>query len=128
LNDLFETIFSFSPKKVELKSSIEKEKIKTRTAIPVGLIINEVATNAVKHGYTDTDKPVFSISLKKEDDHIVLSLSNTGKPFPENIDLENPETLGLRLISALVKQLEGTMHLVRKPHPVYTIRFPEHKG
>ncbi len=128
LNDLFKTLFSFSPKKVELKSSVGIEKIKTRTAIPVGLIINEVATNAVKHGFTETDNPVFSITLKKADGQFILYLSNTGKPFPEDIDLDNPETLGLRLISALVKQLDGTMHLVRKPHPVYTIRFPENKG
>ncbi len=124
LNDLFTTIFSFSPKEVTVTSSVEIETIKTRTAIPLGLIINEVATNAIKHGYAGVEKPAFTISFKKADNQYILTLSNTGNPFPENVDMENPETLGLRLISALVEQLDGTLHLVRKPRPVYTIQFP----
>jgi PAS domain S-box-containing protein len=57
-------------------------------------------------------------------DSYVLTVSNTGKPFPEEIELDNPKTLGLRLISALVSQLEGTIELQRVPYPVFTIRFP----
>jgi two-component sensor histidine kinase len=45
--------------------------------------------------------------------------------FPEGIDLDNPETLGLRLVSALTAQVEGTIELRRDPRPVFTIRFPD---
>jgi PAS domain S-box-containing protein len=124
LSDLLGTIFSFSPKRVKVQSTIEIEQIMTKTAIPVGLIVNEAATNAVKHGFPDTDTPEFSVSIRKSEDQIILALSNNGSPFPDGIDLENPETLGLRLISALVDQLDGTIDLIRRPNPAYTIRFP----
>jgi two-component sensor histidine kinase len=124
LSDLLGTIFSFSPKRVKVQSIIEIGQIKTKTAIPVGLIVNEAATNAVKHGFPDTDTPEFSVSIRKSEDQIILALSNNGSPFPDGIDLENPETLGLRLISALVDQLDGTIDLIRRPNPAYTIRFP----
>jgi hypothetical protein len=52
-----------------------------------------------------------------------LTLSNNGSPFPAHIDLNNPKTLGLRLLTALVDQLGGTIELEREPHPVFTIRF-----
>ena len=98
----------------------------TRTAIPLGFIVNEIATNAVKHGFTDNEEPRFKIDLTtdKADNCTVVTLANTGKPFPEDIDLDNPETLGLQLITALVDQLHGTLELQRKPHPVFTITFP----
>ena len=94
--------------------------------MPLGLIINEIATNAIKHGFNEKETAVFSIKMEKdkEKNQYELTLSNTGKPFPEEIDIENTDTLGLRLISALVAQIGGTIDLKRKPHPVFTIRFP----
>ena len=59
----------------------------------------------------------------KENEY-VLFLSNSGRPFPEDIDLDNPDTLGLRLITALTEQLNGTIELNRAPGPEFTIRFP----
>jgi hypothetical protein len=52
-----------------------------------------------------------------------LTAYNNGWPFPGRIDMTNPEMLGLRLISALVEQIEGTIELQRGPHPVFTTRF-----
>lgn len=100
--------------------------IPTRTAIPIGLIVNEIATNAIKHGFTEEGEAVFTVELWKEtsENQYVLRISNTGRPFPENINLDNPDTLGLQLISALVNQLDGTIELKRTPHPVFTIWFP----
>ena len=54
----------------------------------------------------------------------LLTLYDNGRPFPETVDLDNPSSLGLQLISALVGQLNGTIELQRSPHPLFTIRFP----
>jgi len=53
-----------------------------------------------------------------------LTVSNTGQPFPDDVDPESPKTLGLRPVSRLIRQLEGEIGPVRRPHPVFTIRFP----
>jgi len=88
-------------------------------------VINEIATNAIKYGFT-SEEARFSVNMKKdaESKHYILTLSNTGNPFPEEIGLENPETMGLQLISSLVAQLNGTVELQKNPNPVFTIRFP----
>jgi PAS domain S-box-containing protein len=127
IQDLLETIFStFSKHPVTLVNNIDSTTLKTRDAITIGLIINEIATNAVKYGFPNADDPVFTVELesaKNEDQH-TLRLSNTGPPFPEEIDFNNPGTLGLRLIHTLVGQLGGDVELTKEPHPLYTIFLP----
>lgn len=126
VEELVENLFSFSRKPVKLEIDITDILLPTKQAVPLGLIVNEIATNAVKHGLTDEEEANFSVSLREVPaaGEYILTLSNNGKPFPEGIDLENPSTLGLRLVSALVSQLNGTVELTRAPHPVFTIRFP----
>lgn len=125
--ELLSTVFSsFSSVPVEIVNNTENRKLPTKTAISLGLIVNELATNAIKYGFTGNEKARFTVEMSVDDsaDEYILSVSNSGGPFPEGIDLDNPETLGLRLVSALTAQLEGTIELQREPHPIFTIRFP----
>jgi two-component sensor histidine kinase len=62
---------------------------------------------------------------KNGSDQYVLTVSNTGSPFPEHIDITAPSTLGLQLVATLVAQLRGSIELQRSPSPVFTIRFPD---
>src|SRR6056297_3968748 len=96
-----------------------------QNSMSLGLIINEIATNAIKYGFNDNEEPVFSIKMKrnKENNEYELTLSNTGNPFPDEVDIENANTLGLRLVDALIAQIDGTLELQKKPNPVFTIRF-----
>jgi two-component sensor histidine kinase len=124
---LLETVLSFSGTPVEIENKMDAVKIHTRKAVSLGLIINEIATNAVKYGFRDDGNTSrFTASMKKDEasGQFVLKLSNSGEPFPADIDIEQPETLGLQLITVLVDQLQGTLELQREPHPVFTIRFP----
>lgn len=126
LGDLLSSVFSsFTSREVKIDKSIEDVMLPTKTAMPIGLIVNEIATNTIKYGYPEKDEPVFSISLKmdKEKQIYELVIANNGKPFPKDVDAESTETLGLRLINALVKQIDGTLRLQKKPHPVFTIQF-----
>ncbi len=123
---LLSSVFSLNKKTVFLEKNMDDIRIETGRAISIGLIINEIATNAIKHGFTDSLDARFSVSFKadKTDNQFLLILSNSGKPFPKDVNFDNPETLGLSLISALVVQLEGNIELRRAPSPVFTIRFP----
>lgn len=128
IREIIQTIFSsFTAKQVTVNCSIPDISLPTRDAVSIGLIVNEIATNAVKHGFTDEQEPGFSVEMVEEAgrNRYVLKLANRGKPFPENVDLRKPKTLGLQLVSALVNQLQGTLELNRQPHPVFTIRFPK---
>ncbi len=126
ISDLVSTIFSFSPDVIKTTFNIEINTLSTKVAIPLGLVINEIATNTVKHGILNKSEVLFTVELRKTpaQDFYELILSNTGDPFPEDIDFNNSATLGLRLISELVKQLKGTIELIRTPYPIFRIRFP----
>ncbi len=125
--DLLSSIFSsFSRQRIRIEANIEEISVPTKSAVSLGLIVNEIATNAIKHGFSDAEEGVFSINMRRDEENrrYKLTLSNTGKPFPEGIEAESTETLGLRLINALVAQIDGTMVLQKSPHPVFTIVFP----
>jgi len=125
--ELLESIFSSTAdRKVNIVNNIEDVNIHTETVIPLGLVVNEIATNAIKYGFTSDEEARFTIALAKEKgaNEYTLTLSNSGKSFPEEIGLENPETMGLQLVSTLIYQLRGTIELQKNPFPIFTIRFP----
>jgi PAS domain S-box-containing protein len=127
LTDLLESIFStFSRQKVSIEVAAGDLHLTTKTAVPLGLIVNELATNAIKYGFTAGEPPHFSaiLSAEKETGNYLLEVSNSGAPFPEDKGLENPKTLGLKLVTTLASQLNGTVELQKKPRPLFTISFP----
>jgi PAS domain S-box-containing protein len=127
LTDLLERLFSTSSfPEVRLETDMEALTLPTKKAVPLGLITNEIATNAVKYGFRRGEEAVFSVSLHRDpgDGRFIYILANTGAPFPEEVNFEDPDSLGLRLIRTLVFQLDGTVELQKSPSPAFTIRFP----
>lgn len=127
ITDLLYDLFSFregAPPHIEV--SVPDLEIPVRTASTLGLIVVELATNAAKHGFDSEETPHFSIALGHDADsgYYDLTVSNTGRPFPADVDIENPASLGLRLLSASVKRRGGTIELEREPYPTFTIRVP----
>lgn len=126
IRDLLGGIFtSLSSRKVAIDTDIDDITMPLKPAVSLGLIINEVGTNAIKHGFSPAEEARFSLGLKKDprDSLHILTLSNSGKPFPEEIGLIDSPSLGLRLITTLVSELNGSIELQKKPFPVFTIRF-----
>jgi len=123
LESLF-TNYSFS--KVEIDNNIEAKELSTKKATLLALITNEIATNAVKYGFVEGKNAIFTVSFYKDtsENNYLYVLSNTGNPFPEEVDFRNSKTLGMRLVNGLVTQLNGTIELRKKPNPVFTIRIP----
>ena len=119
--------FALCERKINVENSIPDLSLPTKTALILGLIVNELATNAVKHGFTQEREARFAIDLciDKDKREYALTVSSTGRPFPDDVELENPSTLGLRLISGLVSQLEGRIDLRRQPFPTFSILFPD---
>ncbi len=125
--DLLSGVFSYIARKtVTVQNDIEDLAVPSKIATSLGLIINELATNAVKHGFSGPDDPRFTVSMHHDagTNHYVLQVSNTGNPFPEEVGLESQQTLGLRLVCAMVNQLKGSVEIQRAPHPTFAIRVP----
>ncbi len=93
-------------------------------AIPCGLIINELVSNAVKHAFPKGREGEIRIRLVRESTkHIVLTVSDNGVGFPESVDFRNSPSLGLTLVNSLVQQLDGSIELDRRDGTAFTITF-----
>ena len=95
-------------------------------AIPLGLLVNELVTNAVKYAYVD-GPGVIRVDAREIDGHLLVEIADEGLGLPEGFDINQPrKSLGFRVISGLVRQLMGEMKISRNlPRgTVFTIRFP----
>ena len=113
--------------KIKLNIDIPQIELGIDTAIPLGLLINEAVTNALKYGFKDQDEGEISIVLEKEDAReYVLRIGDNGIGFPENIDHKTTKSLGLKLIHNLSRQLKGSViRDLSKKGTYYIIRFQE---
>jgi two-component sensor histidine kinase len=100
------------------------------TAVPLGIIVNELVSNSLKHAFTEKQEGEIRIRLCREEKDselhksvFSLTISDNGKGVPENIELENVESLGLQLVSTLVDQLDGEIELKRAQGTEFRITF-----
>jgi PAS domain S-box-containing protein len=95
------------------------------TAIPCGLIINELTSNALKYAFPDNRKGELTISVHPLDgNEIELTVSDNGIGFPEAVDFRNTETLGMQLVTSLVEgQLDGIIKLDRSGGTAFKIKI-----
>ncbi len=114
---------------IELKIDIPDIKLGIDTAIPLGLIINEALTNALKYGISDEEEGIIHISMQKLDtNEYILEIGDNGNGFPETINYKNTKSLGLKLIHNLTRQLRGTIERDNsKKGTNYIIKFHEIK-
>ena len=126
VSDLF---YSYGVKKGTIDLQIDGDDVEMDidTAIPCGLIINELVTNSLKYAFTDPNKnDVVKVELKKlQQDKLKLVISDNGCGLPEDMDMENVETLGLKMVTILVNQLKGTLKLDRMNGTQFKIIFGE---
>jgi two-component sensor histidine kinase len=109
---------------VRLTVDIGEINLGITEAIPCGLIINELVSNAVKHAFPKGKEGQIRIQLVRENTkHILLTVSDNGVGFPENVDFRNSPSLGLTLVNSLVQQLDGSIELDRQGGTTFTITF-----
>ncbi len=109
---------------VALKLNIEDIPLGITEAIPCGLIINELISNALKHAFPKDKAGEISVRLFRTDaNRITLTVADDGVGFPEQIDFRKSPSLGLTLINSLVEQLGGTIELDRRGGTAFTIVF-----
>lgn len=81
-------------------------------AIPCGLILNELITNAYKHAFKNQDEGTITILVNQDGQKVQLVVYDDGRGMPEKPDLENSDSLGVQLINTLSTQLRGTASFV----------------
>ena len=109
---------------VTLKQDIKDVYLDIKRAIPLGLIINELVLNSLKHAFPDAKKGEIVVKMyaDRRKKHTLI-VEDTGVGFPKGLDFCNTETLGMRLVRDLVKQLKGTIKLDRQGGSTFRITF-----
>ncbi|MBN1496512.1 MAG: PAS domain S-box protein [Spirochaetes bacterium] len=121
VKELFRTIYISGRVNVQIKA--ENIFINLDDIIPCSLIIYELVSNALKHAFPGNRKGTVTIDVHLEGDEKVLRVSDDGVGLPEGLDYSKSDSLGLRLVNALAKQLTGTLQYRGNGGTEFTIRF-----
>lgn len=117
-------IHTYSIKKVDTDINIESITFGIDTVVPLGLLVNEIISNALKHGIKDIDKGKIICRITPlKGNKYELFIGDNGAGFPENFNFENPATLGLELIQTLSEQLNGEIEIINNDGAFYKITF-----
>jgi len=118
--------YALAQEKVQLKIEVKETFMNFKTAIYLGLIVNELVTNSLKHAFPGERRGTIEVYLdrvKEEEEKNILIFRDDGVGMPGNVDLQCPDSLGMQVIHSMVKQLHGDIAIDRKQGTAFTIRF-----
>jgi len=112
--------------RVHLKIEAEEVHLNVNTAIPCGLIVNELVSNALKHAFPEGRSGELDIVLHRvAGDGYILRVKDDGVGFPEGLDFRKTETLGMQIVNTLVSQIDASIDLGQEKGTQFTIHFQE---
>jgi two-component sensor histidine kinase len=117
-----------SQKNISHTLSVDQINFDIDTAIPIGLIINELISNAYKHAFTDRDGGHISIAIEsmQEPHYYKLTVRDNGKGISEEIKNKKSKSLGLKLVNTLgVRQLKGNLQIINDGGTLITLIFKD---
>ena len=125
---VYDILYSYGVKSgsIEPVLNIDDINLNIDTAIPLGLIVNELVTNSVKYAFPQGEGTI-RVKLKSFQGKMELVISDNGLGLPEEFDLEKTETLGLQLVKSLTDQIDGEIELDRSHGTKFKVKFKELK-
>lgn len=131
LNSLIENLlysFKIDAKSLELKSDFDVLSLDIDIANSIGLIINELMTNAIKYALPETGRARMEVTLKQEADHLLLRVADSGKGYKDTEHSGETGQFGIKLIYALAEKLKADIKLFNNNGAVAEIRIPNAKN
>ncbi len=132
LNELIQVNGPVVAAKIQFRLELEPVLLPVDVAIPCGLILNELTTNAIKHAFQDRPSGEIAVSLRAApEDTVDLVFSDDGLGFKSTVDWRQADTLGLQLVRMLTEQLQGTIEMMNGRGTTFRLNFSrstKHKG
>lgn len=128
LTENFWNTFGFKLKNISVNTDIFDINMNIDTVIPLGLIINELVSNAIKYAFNENMTGEILISLNNTGNgNYKLSVKDNGTGLKDEINIHNPNTLGIQLVTLLTKQLNGRLEInsVKNQGAEFIIHFEE---
>ena len=117
--------YGISQDAIRLQLHVQPVSLNMDTAIPCGLIINELMSNSLKYAFPVGSGEVAVTFVSNPDQTFTLVVSDTGVGLPHEVDERNSPSLGLQLVSLLLQKLDGTSEVQRSTGTTWTMTFPE---
>jgi two-component sensor histidine kinase len=116
---------TYPEKKLEFSINGSELIMDIQRAIPLGIIVNEILSNAFQHAFDNAQKGLIFVDVESTDSkEWKLTIGDRGKGLPPHIDLQDPATLGFRLIRDLVEQIDGRLAIERAHGTFITLYIP----
>jgi PAS domain S-box-containing protein len=125
LGDNLFSFFGMRRKGITFTTDIKEISLAIDTAIPIGLMINELISNSLKYAFPAGRKGEISLAIHRQDHTLTILFKDNGVGIPDDFDWRNAKSLGLRLVISLVEQLQGTIELDRTAGTAVTIVVKE---
>ncbi|RBQ11872.1 sensor histidine kinase [Pedobacter miscanthi] len=127
INELVDSLYDFLDNdfdNIEILCEVEDFMIDVSQAIPIGIILNETVTNAMKYAFPNHKKGTITICVKKVGMFVEVEISDDGIGLPINFSLPNENTLGINLLEGLTAQLGGLFRIKNEKGLTIFLKFP----
>lgn len=114
--------------RVRLQLLADEVELDIDSAVPCGLIVNELVTNAFKYAFPAGRSGTICVELRAQNERITLQVRDDGIGMDADFDIENSDSIGLQLVDSLTEQLEGTRHFCVLNGTHWTICFNKETG
>ncbi|HVU58957.1 MAG TPA: histidine kinase dimerization/phosphoacceptor domain -containing protein [Puia sp.] len=112
---------------IELKTHIEKMKLDIDTVIPIGLMLNELISNSLKHAFEKGKYGCIELTLKKEKDVLLMQVKDNGKGFPEPVNPDRPAAFGMRMIKIFAQKLKADLNIYNDQGACVAMRMRKYR-
>ena len=117
--------YNIDPQRISVRIQVDPIVLDMDQAIPCGLILNELLSNAFKYAFPQNRTGAVHVELHADTaQQAALVVRDNGIGFPDEIDFRHTESLGLQLVAMLTEQLQGTIALERADGTTFTLTFP----
>ena len=113
-----------SPDRVRMVSSAAGIRLDVDRAIPCGLILNELVTNALTHAFPEGRRGTITVMFQQENDNITLTVADDGVGLTKPVDFDDIRSFGLQIARTLTHQLDGTIEITSTRGTVARVTFP----
>ena len=125
-NDLYNT-YVMDQNLIKMNIETDKLNLDIDTSIPLGLILNELVTNSLKHAFSPGEKGTINITFKRQDNKYILEVKDNGKGLPKNMEYNTAGSLGLSLITNLSEQIDADLEYIGKSGTLFRVSFNDKK-
>jgi len=123
-NELF-NVYITDPNKIKLNMDIGDIMLDINTAIPLGLIVNELVSNSMKHAFPNNKQGKIYIKFNLDNGDYSMIISDNGVGFPMDYNIQDGDSLGLKIVNSLTEQIEGEIKIEISNGTKFIIKFKE---